>query len=77
MGYCTIGNCPLLEAIFWTGNSSEKFNGPFRTEEEFNKAMLEIYIYNNGSVHTIKLKRLKAKFLVALKSQIFSPQFTS
>jgi hypothetical protein len=43
-GYCSLGNRPLLESIFWTDRSSEKFNGPFRTEEEFNKAMLKIYL---------------------------------
>lgn len=47
--YCSLGNRPLLDAIFWTGSPSDRFDGPFRTEEEFNKAILEMYIYNNGS----------------------------
>ena len=48
-GYCSLNNRPLLDNVFWTGNTSAKFNGPFRNEEEFNEAMLEIYRFNSGS----------------------------
>jgi Phosphotransferase enzyme family len=63
-GYCSLGNRPLQEAIFWTGSPSEKFNGPFRTEEEFNKAIVQMYIYNNGSTN-------KAEFYKQTLSSIF------
>ena len=48
-GYCSLSNRPLLDNVFWTGSASEKIDGPFRTEGEFNEAMLEKYIFNNGS----------------------------
>jgi aminoglycoside phosphotransferase (APT) family kinase protein len=47
--YCSLGNRPLLDAVFWTGSASEKFNGPFHTEAEFNNALLETYKFHNGS----------------------------
>lgn len=46
-GYCSLGNLPLLDDVFWTGSASQNFYGPFRTEGEFNEAMLGIYIFHN------------------------------
>jgi thiamine kinase-like enzyme len=48
-GYCNLGNRPLLDNVFWTGSGSQQISGPFRTEGEFNEAMVEKYIFNTGS----------------------------
>ena len=48
-GYCSLGNRPLLDDFFWNGGESVKFTGPFDTEEDFNDAMLNIFIFNNSS----------------------------
>jgi hypothetical protein len=56
-GYCSLGNRSLLDGVFWTGSASEKFNGPFRIEGEFNEAMLEKYIFNNGSQNKAEFYR--------------------
>ena len=48
-GYCSLDNRPLLDDFFWSGSSSEKFNGPFHTEGELNEAMIRKYIFDNGS----------------------------
>ena len=54
-GYCSLGKRPLLDNVFWTGNTADTIAGPFETEAELNDAMIEKYIFNN-------LPRMKADF---------------
>jgi len=71
-GYCSLGNRPLLDHVFWTGNASDKFDGPFDTEGEFNDALLNVYIFNNGS-------KIKAEFYKQTLPSVFCnhpPVFT-
>ncbi|PVH74005.1 kinase-like protein [Cadophora sp. DSE1049] len=48
-GYCSLGNRPLQDSIFWTGDdkNTSSINGPFETEDELNAAMVRKYIFNN------------------------------
>ena len=46
-GYCSLGKRPLLDNIFWTGDTVDSIAGPFDTEKQLNDAMLEKYIFNN------------------------------
>lgn len=54
-GYCSLGKRPLLDNVFWTGNTVDTIAGPFEREAELNDAMIEKYIFNN-------LPRQKANF---------------
>jgi aminoglycoside phosphotransferase (APT) family kinase protein len=71
-GYCSLGYRPLLDDVFWNGSASEKYNGPFRTEEEFNEAMIEKYLFNNGSQN--KAEFYKQSFPAVFKNH--PPVFT-
>ncbi|KAG4422248.1 hypothetical protein IFR04_004628 [Cadophora malorum] len=48
-GYCSVGNRPLQDSIFWTGDdkNTSSINGPFATEDELNAAMIQKYAFNN------------------------------
>ena len=49
--YGSIGGRGLLDCIFWTGDDAgTELNGPFDTEDEFNEAMRNKYIYNELSL---------------------------
>ncbi|KAI9801326.1 MAG: hypothetical protein M1825_003304 [Sarcosagium campestre] len=47
--YCSLGQQPLLDYLFWNDNESEKINGPFGTEEELNNAMIRKYVILNNN----------------------------
>lgn len=70
--YCSIGNRPLLDYLFWNADTPEKINGPFDTEEELNKSMLKKYMFNNGSRN--KAEFYKERFPSILRDH--PPRFT-
>lgn len=45
-GYCSLGARPLLDSVFWTGDTADPIAGPFQTETELNDAMVKKYIFN-------------------------------
>jgi hypothetical protein len=50
-GYCSVGHRGLPDGIFWTKNASHPFDGPFETEADLNKAMVEKYVEDGLSKH--------------------------
>jgi hypothetical protein len=50
-GYCSVGHRGLPDGIFWTNNDSHPFAGPFETESDLNKAMVEKYVEDGLSKH--------------------------
>ncbi|TVY25786.1 hypothetical protein LHYA1_G004602 [Lachnellula hyalina] len=50
-GFCSIGNRPLEDGIFWMGNSKLQINGPFTSETELNEAIVKKFISHELSEH--------------------------
>ncbi|CDF39690.1 unnamed protein product [Chondrus crispus] len=48
-GFCSLGNRPLLDDIFWTDSESTSLTGPFATESAFNEALIALYLHNKPS----------------------------
>ncbi len=48
--YCSLDKRPLLDSIFWTGDSAESLGleGPFETEAGLNNALIRKYLSSNG-----------------------------
>jgi aminoglycoside phosphotransferase (APT) family kinase protein len=40
-GYCSVGPCPIPDTFFWKPPDQKQISGPFQTEEEWNRAMIE------------------------------------
>jgi aminoglycoside phosphotransferase (APT) family kinase protein len=41
-GYCGLGSSPVPDSFFWKDSDEEQINGPFVTEEEFNRGLTDV-----------------------------------
>jgi hypothetical protein len=47
-GYCSVGPCPIPYNFFWKPADQKQISGPFQTEEEWNRAMIEAISSDGG-----------------------------
>jgi len=71
-GYCSLGNRPLQDSVFWTADDRSSITKPFQTEHELNEAMIAKYIYNKPT--KTKHHMYKKAFSSVLRNHL--PVFT-
>lgn len=70
--FCSLGNRPLLDDIFWTDSKSASLAGPFPTEYAFNEALIAKYLYNNHSIYKANFYKRALPSLMKSDGAVFT-----
>ncbi|KKY28831.1 putative phosphotransferase enzyme family protein [Phaeomoniella chlamydospora] len=71
-GYCSLGQRPLLDGVFWTDGTVDTIAGPFKTESELNEAMIQKYIFNNLPLEKAHFYRRAFPFIFRCHPPVFT-----
>jgi hypothetical protein len=71
-GYCSVGNRGLPDGIFWTGDRSKPYAGPFETEPDLNEAMVGKYLESGISKYKAEFYSRAFKNVLQNHRPVFS-----